>query len=284
MMQKLETLVNLLKLFRWKNLLIVGATQYGAAYFLIETISLKALITDLQMLALSISTIFITASGYVINDYYDVKIDYINKPQRVVVGRFLKRRSSIVLHAWLNTIGIIIGTWVSWKIGIIDFFAVGLLWLYSNQLKRLPLLGNIVVALLTGLAVFIVYIYFQKSVFLFAAYASFAFFISLIREIIKDMEDVEGDRKFGCKTLPIAIGIRNSKFVIYFISSVFVLAVAILLQHEPKFWWVFSGLVLMLGWLNYKLFKADKSIDFANLSTLSKQIMILGLISMIFFK
>jgi len=284
MMKKVEILVNLLKLLRWKNLLIVGVTQYAAAFFLIESLSIQSLLANLQMLILSISTVLITASGYVINDYYDVKIDYINKPDRVVVGRFLKRRSSIILHAWLNTIGLLLGTWVSWKIGVIDFFAIGLLWLYSNQLKRLPLLGNIAVALLTGLAVFIVYIFFQQSVFLFAAYATFAFFISLIREIIKDMEDVEGDRKFGCKTLPISIGIRKSKIVIYGISLVFIISVALLLQHEPTFWWVFSGLVLMLGWLNYRLFKADKNKDFTNLSSLSKQIMILGLISMIFFK
>lgn len=284
MMKKIELLVNLLKLLRWKNLLIVGVTQYAAAYFLIESLPLQSLITNLEMLALSFSTVLITAAGYVINDYYDVKIDYINKPQRVVVGRFLKRRSSIVLHAWLNTIGILLGTWVSWKIGVIDFFAIGLLWLYSNQLKRLPLLGNIAVAVLTGLAVFIVYIFFQKSLFLFAAYATFAFFISLIREIIKDMEDVEGDKKFGCKTLPISIGIRSSKMVIYFISLIFLASVVLLLQQEPKFWWVLSGLTLMLGWLSYRLFRADKNIDFTNLSTLSKQIMILGLISMIFFK
>lgn len=283
-MKKIELFVNLLKLLRWKNLLIVGVTQYAAAYLLIESLPLQSLITNLEMLALSISTVLITAAGYVINDYYDVKIDYINKPQRVVVGRFLKRRSSIVLHAWLNTIGILLGTWVSWKIGIIDFFAIGLLWLYSNQLKRLPLLGNIAVALLTGLAVFIVYIFFKESLFLFAAYATFAFFISLIREIIKDMEDVEGDRKFGCKTLPISIGIRKSKMVIYLVSLIFLGSVVLLLQQEPKFWWVFSGLTLMLAWLNYRLFKADKNIDFTKLSTLSKQIMILGLISMIFFK
>lgn len=283
-MKKIELFVNLLKLLRWKNLLIVGVTQYAAAYLLIESLPLQSLITNLEMLALSISTVLITAAGYVINDYYDVKIDYINKPQRVVVGRFLKRRSSIVLHAWLNTIGILLGTWVSWEIGIIDFFAIGLLWLYSNQLKRLPLLGNIAVALLTGLAVFIVYIFFKESLFLFAAYATFAFFISLIREIIKDMEDVEGDRKFGCKTLPISIGIRKSKMVIYLVSLIFLGSVVLLLQQEPKFWWVFSGLTLMLAWLNYRLFKADKNIDFTKLSTLSKQIMILGLISMIFFK
>ena len=275
---------NLLKLIRWNNLLIVAVSQYSAAYFLMESMEVNALLRDPKMFFLCLGTIMITAAGYVINDYYDVKIDYVNKPERVVVGRFLKRRPVIILHATLNTLGVLAGVLVLWQIGAINFFVVGLLWLYSNQLKRLPLLGNLTVALLTGLSVFVVYVLYRESIFLFATYAFFAFFISLIREIIKDMEDVEGDKKFDCKTLPIAIGIRKSKLVIYLICAIFLIVVAALLQQEPKFWYVFSGLVLMLGWLSKQLFHADKSIDFANLSTLSKQIMILGLISMIFLK
>jgi len=275
---------NLFKLIRWFNLLIVAVTQYSAAYFLIESMELQELLMNPKMLFLCLGTIMITAAGYVINDYYDVKIDYINKPERVVVGRFVKRRSIIILHATLNTLGVLAGILVSWQIGVINFLVVGLLWLYSNQLKRLPLLGNITVAFLTGLSVFVVYVLHRESIFLFATYAFFAFFISLIREIIKDMEDVEGDKKFDLKTLPIVIGIRKSKLVIYLICAIFLLVVATFMQQEPKFWWVFSGLVLMLGWLSNQLFKADKSIDFAKLSTLSKQIMILGLISMIFLK
>ena len=272
------------KLVRWKNLLIIMATQYLAAYFLGGELTLEELFTDLNMLCLSLSTVFIAAGGYVINDYYDVKIDYVNKPDRVVVGRFLMRRYILFLHAFLNTIGIIVGFLASWKIGIIAFFAAGLLWLYSNLLKRLPLLGNFMVALLTASSVFIVFVYYNVSFFLFAAYTAFAFFISLIREIIKDMEDIEGDKKFDCKTLPIVLGIRKSKLVIYLINIIFLITVALLLNREPKFWWILSGLFVMMGLHNYLLYRADKTKDFTRLSTFTKQIMILGLISMIFFK
>ena len=284
-MKRISLIVkNLLKLIRWNNLLIVAITQYSAAYFLIASMELKVLLLNPSMFLLCLGTVMITAAGYVINDYYDIKIDYVNKPERVVVGRYLKRRSIIILHATLNTLGVLAGLVISWQIGLINFLAVGLLWLYSNQLKRLPLLGNLSVALLTGLSVFIIYVLFRESVFLFATYAFFAFFISLIREIVKDMEDVEGDKKFNCKTLPIAIGIRKSKLVIYLISAIFLVVVAALMAQEPKFWWVFSGLLILLGWLSKQLYKADKSIDFARLSALSKQIMILGLFSMIFMK
>lgn len=272
------------KLVRWKNLLIIMATQYLAAYFLGGNITLKSLLSDINMLGVSLTTVFIAAAGYVINDYYDVKIDYVNKPDRVVVGRYLMRRYILFLHAFLNTIGISTGFFVSWKIGLIAFFAAGFLWLYSNLLKRLPLLGNLMVALLTASSVFIIYVHYNVSFFLFAAYTAFAFFISLIREIIKDMEDIEGDKKFDCKTLPIVLGLRNSKLVIYLVNIIFLLTVAFLMNKEPKFWWILSGLVVLMGVHNYMLFRADKTRDFARLSTFTKLIMILGLISMIFFK
>jgi 4-hydroxybenzoate polyprenyltransferase len=242
------------------------------------------LFRNTDMLILSLSTILIAAAGYVINDYYDIKIDYVNRPDRVVVGRFLKRRAILFIHAGFNTLGIAGGLYVSLELGLVNFFAAGLLWLYSNQLKRMPLWGNLSVAILTGLAVFVVYILFRESIFLFAAYSFFAFFISLIREIIKDLEDIEGDRKFDCKTLPIVLGQRKTKIVIYLVSIIFIFVVAILLQREPKFWYVLGGLTLMLGLLNFILGQADKTLDYANLSRLSKQIMILGLISMIFLK
>ena len=273
-----------LKLLRWNNLLIVMVTQYAVAYFLIDSMIFQDLLFNPKMLALSISTIFITAAGYLINDYYDIKIDYVNKPQRVVVGRFLNRRSIIIFHATLNTLGIAGGFWVSWELGTINLLAAGLLWLYSNQLKRLPFIGNLTVAFLTGLSVVVVYILLRESIFLIGAYAVFAFYISLIREIIKDMEDVEGDKKFGCKTLPISVGVRKSKMIIYLIILLFILSVVVLLQHEPKFWWILSGLTIMLTLLGHRLYKADKNIDFTNLSKLSKQIMILGLVSLIFFR
>jgi 4-hydroxybenzoate polyprenyltransferase len=273
-----------MRIFRWKNLLIILATQYLSAFCLIEGQMIDELFLNTDMLILALSTILIAAAGNVINDYYDIKIDYVNRPNQVVVGRYLKRRAILFIHAGFNTLGILGGFLISWQIGLVNILAAGLLWLYSNQLKRLPLWGNLTVAILTGLAVFVVYILFRESFFLFAAYSFFAFFISLIREIIKDLEDIEGDSKFDLKTLPIVLGQRKTKIVIYFISIVFIIVVAVLLQREPKFWYVLGGLTLMLSLLNFILGRADKTVDFANLSRLSKQIMILGLISMIFLK
>ena len=279
----MQVLTHFAKLIRWPNLLIIAITQSMVAILLVEGNTMSSVRLDVVFIVMVISTILIAAGGYLINDYYDIKIDYINKPARVVAGRFIKRRNILFAHTFLTALGILGGAYVSIEIGVINVVAAGILWLYSNQLKRLPFWGNLSVAVLTGLSVYIVYMYYQQSLFLITSYAAFAFFISLIREILKDMEDIKGDQAFGCKTLPIVIGIRKTKLVVYFISVLFLLVVAYFLRAEPKFIPVFSGLVLVLTILILGVYKADKTKDFRKLSGLCKIIMILGLLSMLLF-
>src|SRR5690606_10281975 len=135
-------------------------------------------IEDPNLYLLILSTVLLTASGYMINDYYDIKIDYINKPDEVVVGKTIKRRAVMFLHSITNISGIGIGFFLDFKIGLINFMAAFLLWLYSNSLKRLPFIGNVTVAFLTGLAIFLVGFYYQSSLLLVSTYAIFAFFIN----------------------------------------------------------------------------------------------------------
>src|ERR1700755_641340 len=122
------TLSALLRLTRFWNLLIIGLAQYFTAFFLIG----RETLTDWKLFVLSASTMIIAAAGYIINDYYDVKIDLINKPERVVVGRGISRRYAILLHTALNAVGILFGLVLNWRIGVVNFFSVFLLWLYSN--------------------------------------------------------------------------------------------------------------------------------------------------------
>ncbi|MEQ8573165.1 MAG: geranylgeranylglycerol-phosphate geranylgeranyltransferase, partial [Fulvivirga sp.] len=184
-----------IQLTRFWNLLIIALAQYFTAYFLLSN---SSLVFSKEMALLSFSTIIIAAAGYIINDYYDVKIDLINKPKRVVVGRILKRRVAMIAHTVLNFIGIGIGLHLSWKLGALNFLCAFVLWLYSNQLKRIAFLGNLSVALLTGLSILIIGLFFEPDNILIMAYSLFAFAFTLIREIIKDIEDLKGDSSFGC--------------------------------------------------------------------------------------
>ena len=271
------------RIIRPLNLLIMAFAQLMTAYFLVETTQQgRPILEDVHLYFLILSTVLIAASGYMINDYYDVKIDYINKPEEVVVGKNIKRRTVMFLHSILNVIGVGIGLMLGLKVGLIIFIAAFLLWLYSNSLKRLPFIGNLVVALLTGLAVYIVGFYYQSNLLLVLAYAIFAFFINLIREIIKDIEDRNGDRKHGSKTLPIVLGFRGTKNVIFSIAAIFIVsivAVTYKLQNELLFYY-FGSLSLLFFLFLYKIYMADRKAHFTQLSILSKLLMLTGILSM----
>jgi len=185
---------SMLKLTRFGNLVMVAFTQYFTAAFLID----KQTVFDWQLFMLSVSTMAIAAAGYIINDYYDVKIDYINKPDRVVIGKSITRRFAILFHVLVSLGGIAIGVYLSWRITALNVICVFLLWLYSNSLKRLPFIGNLTVALLTGAAVYSVAILYRTGNPLITAFAIFAIYMTLVREVIKDIEDLKGDNTFGC--------------------------------------------------------------------------------------
>ncbi|SIS82136.1 geranylgeranylglycerol-phosphate geranylgeranyltransferase [Belliella pelovolcani] len=274
---------SLFKISRPANLIIVAFAQLMTAYFLVET-SRQGLpvLQDINLYLLVLSTVIITASGYMINDYYDVKIDYINKPNEVIIGKGMKRRMVIFFHTVLNFTGIGIAWYVSPRVGVITFVSAFLLWLYSNQLKRLPFIGNFVVALLTGVAIWIVGYYYQQSELLVLTYAIFAFFINLIREIIKDIEDRQGDRKHGCKTLPIVLGFRNTKRVIFVIAVAFVCAILTVTFkiNNASLFYYFGGLSFLFFLFMYKIYIADRKEHFTQLSILSKLLMLTGIISM----
>ncbi len=275
------------RLARWQNLLIIFVTQYFAAVFLAEgDVPSFHIFRDPYFLFLCLGTVMVAAGGYIINDYYDIKIDYLNKPDRVIVGKGLKRRTALFAHLFITFCGILTGTLANWKIGVACFLAAFLLWLYSNLLKRLPFLGNFTVALLTGLSIFIVALYYKHNSGLVVGYALFGFFSTLIREVIKDIEDLKGDETFGCKTIPILWGIRKTKFFIFFLILLFAILFFIIIRPYKilmlYFYLVF--LTLPMIYFVWKLVFADTKKEFSELSKMAKIIMVLGIGSMVFFK
>ncbi|MDR7132742.1 4-hydroxybenzoate polyprenyltransferase [Algoriphagus sp. 4150] len=273
----------LFRISRPINLLMVGFAQLMTAYFLVETNRFgMPVLQDYKLYLLVISTLLITAAGYMINDYYDVKIDYVNRPRNVVVGKGIKRRVVILLHTVLNFTAVGLGFIVSPSIGLINFVAAFLLWLYSNQLKREPFIGNFTVALLTGVSIYVIAFYFQKSELLVLTYAIFAFFLNLIREILKDIEDRQGDRKHGCRTLPIVIGFRKTKTVIFLIAAVFVCAIVVVTfeLNRPIIFIYFGGLGIFFVYFMYRIYHADRKHHFTQLSAMAKILMLVGTLSM----
>jgi 4-hydroxybenzoate polyprenyltransferase len=181
-------------------------------------------------------------------------------------------------------LGVAMGFLLSWHIAAINFVSAFTLWLYSNLLKRQPFIGNLVVALLTSISILIVEVLYHSGNILILIYASFAFFMTLVREIIKDMEDLKGDNTFGCRTLPIIWGLRKTKFVIYLILAIFAATVLILNERYSQLplYYFLIFLFAPLLWMLTRLIRADTKKDFHWLSSFCKIILLLGILSMIF--
>lgn len=257
---------------------------------------------------LCLSSVLIAAAGYIINDYFDLNIDSVNKPEKLIVEKIIQRRWAIRWHWMLSLAGILIGLYLDMTSGIkylslTNLGCAALLFFYSISLKKKLLSGNIIISLLTAWTILVVtfsegyFMLHEKGIlntskiyrFTFL-YAGFAFVISLIREVVKDMEDVEGDRKYGCKTMPIIWGMNASKVFIAVWLIVLIATVAIVQFYVLQFgWWMVSAyfvfaVIFPLLLVFKKLFEAQSQQDFHKLSSLIKIVMLTGILSMIFFK
>ena len=278
-----------MRLVRVQNLLIVVLTQYTARVYLVgphaangARITFWTLLTDTDLFGLSLSTVCIAAAGYIINDYFDIKIDIVNKPERVVIGRYLKRRVAMGAHQFLNVLGCLIGLYMSRWVFVLDVLSVSLLWFYSSHFKRQPFIGNLIVSFLTALSLIVLAVYYRQNTTLILSYAAFSFCLTLVREIIKDMEDVKGDARFGCRTLPIIWGLRRTKYLLYVLIASFIMTLFLIANSlgSERLAWIFMILLLPTAWLVYRLVLADTKRDFTYLSNLCKLIMLMGVVSM----
>ena len=265
-------------LIRWKNLVIVILTMVLMRYAIIAPLvsRIQVILANgsgdqvpmtlrfpwYNFVLLVLATVLITAGGYVINDYFDIKTDLINKG-KVIVGTRIPRRKAMMWHNILNIIGVLIGFYISWRsgytmMGVLFLLVSGLLYFYSASYKRQFLIGNIIVALLTAMVPLLVVLYEWPALyryytvhaisvpslrFLFywvAGFALFAFLTTLTREIIKDIEDFEGDIAYGRNTVPVVIGILSSKIV-----SVCLILVTIALLYLVWYFFIFDRITLI---------------------------------------
>ncbi len=298
-------------LTRWQNLLFIAITQFLFAWCIItpvyEAASQTPIVRGTTLFLLILASVSIAAAGYIINDYFDLNIDLINKPDKVVVGKIISRRWAIVFHLLLSLAGIAIAIYLDVTtrillLSIANFVCVLLLFAYSISLKKKLLIGNVLISLLTAWTVLVITWCETRNLLsplgvsrikitrYTLLYAGFAFIISLIREVIKDIEDMEGDRRYGCTTMPIVWGINASKIFIGVWLFV-LLALLISLQfYVLQFRWWFSALYsivfIIAPLINVflQLFKAQTSADFHILSSRTKWIMLTGILSMIFIK
>jgi 4-hydroxybenzoate polyprenyltransferase len=325
----MNKIISFSKLIRLPNLLIIALAQYAVRWGIIYpmyTFLNKQLIqnypdkitnpdiihfqvSEMEFFFLSLATVMIAAAGYIINDYFDVKIDRINKPQQMIIDKGIKRRVAMGAHFVISSIAILIAMLVSFKLGLWQYgfiyiaCAVGL-WVYSTEFKKQFLIGNIIVALFVALVPFTVGLYelhlavdkyrvltlppFEvnfKAMFNFiVGFSALAFLINFIREIIKDIEDMEGDKEFGCRTIPIVLGIDTARNMVSFLVIITMLIIGYVQMGQYQ-----SGAIISFGYLLvflqiplavivYLLLKARIPGDFRKPDILSKVVMLTGIL------
>ena len=299
-------MTNILSLIRWKNLLLIALVQVLVKYALFESYNIQLTLNTLQFTLLVLATILMAAAGNIINDIYDIETDLVNKPEKVIINKTLSEKTALNLFIALNLLGVGLGFYLSNVIGRSGFAVIfvlisALLYIYASYLKQTLLLGNILVSALVGLSILIVpvfdlipsitssnrelYLDIFKITF---TYAVFAFMINLLREIIKDIEDVNGDYKAQMKTLPILIGRDRTTMVVFALSFIPLLAVVnyIVSQLYNNMLAVIYFLIFVVGPMLYftiKVFSGEQKKDYQYLSNVLKVIMLFGVLSLLLY-
>jgi 4-hydroxybenzoate polyprenyltransferase len=315
-----------LNLIRWQNLLIVALTMVLMRYAVIAPLISKISVTIrnasvgpeammlqsgwFDFLMLVIATVCITAAGYVINDYFDIKTDLINRG-KVIVGTKIPRRHAMMWHNLLNIVGVACGFYISWKagyfwLGILFLIVSGLLYFYSASYKRQFLIGNIIVAVLTAMVPLLVVIYEWPALYRFyvvnsvsvpdfnfifywvGGFAIFAFLTTLTREIIKDIEDFEGDAAYGRNTVPVVIGILSARIV-----SVCLVIITVALLYLTWYFfindaitliYISSLIVLPLLYVVFRVISSKNRQQFHSASSIMKVVMLTGILYSVLVK
>jgi 4-hydroxybenzoate polyprenyltransferase len=306
------------RLIRWRNLLIVAFTQLLIWCCVIQP--MKSWNTALPFLngwhitLLILSTVFIAAAGYIINDYFDVKIDVINRPQKVIVDVYISRKAAILWHSALNIAGLLLAAYLARKIGnywvlSVQVLTTLLLWFYTTAWKRQFVIGNIIVALLTACAIMLLLL-FEPSLKPFlsfqffiqqagrlivnpagviAVYAFFAFMLTWMREIVKDMEDFKGDAEDGCITMPIKMGLQRSSYFVSFLGILTIVPLVIVAIKLLTGDWALLGMYLLLVLVLpiviviAQLHRKATTTHYARYSKYLKMIMVAGVASLIVY-
>lgn len=293
-----------LKLIRFPNLIIIVLTQYLLQYLILipafHEVGLSPLLSHFHFSIFVFSTILIAAGGYIINDLEDYEIDLLNKPEKVIINQFIPEQNAWKLYWGISLLGFFISLYLAFHVENLPLIfiypiAVFLLFIYSKSLKKSVLWGNLIVSIFCAFVAGIVIFAERENVWemkglgaeiskIFIFYLLFAFFSTLFREIIKDIEDEEGDRKNGCQTLPIVFGKTTAKWVGIFFGNVLLLTLGywLFLKKENGFdvgiIYILVGIIFPLIFSIFKFYLAKTKKEFHLLSQISKYIMLSGIL------
>jgi 4-hydroxybenzoate polyprenyltransferase len=274
--------LSLLSVVRGYNIAIIVLAQYLAAIFIFSPEqTLSNVIFNLDLYFLVLATMCVIASGYIINNFYDSKKDLINKPIKSKIDSIVSQKIKLKIYFFLNFIGVVFGFLVSWRAALFFAIYIFLIWLYSHKLKKYPLMGLFSASILSILPFFAIFIYYKNFSTIIFTYAAFLFFVLMIRELLKDLENIKGDIVQDYQTIPVTYGEHFTKILITLLIFLTMNPVYFLWEYPEigmmKYYFYFVGVVFFL-FLIY-LWKASTKKDYVILHNTIKLIILIGVLS-----
>jgi 4-hydroxybenzoate polyprenyltransferase len=294
----LMKIISLFSVVRGYNIPVIILAQYLAAIFILST-DLRALdvLLDFNLFVIVFASAMTIASGYIINSFYDSKKDLINKPNKTMLDRLVSQKTKLQVYFGLNFLVFLMAMLVSWRAALFFSSYIFLIWFYSHKIKKYPIVGNIMAALLAVLPFFGILLYYFKidgllenvrneKYYVIFAHASFLFLLILIREMIKDLENIKGDMAQNYRTLPVILGESFSKKVITFliICSIFPVYILIEIYDVGYMDIYFYVSFIVLIFFIMKLWNSNSRENYLLLHNIIKFIIVAGVFSIILIK
>ena len=278
-------MLSLVSVIRGYNILVLIIAQYLASIFIFSPEkSLKYVLFDLHLHFIVLATVCVVAAGYIINNFYDIKVDRINRPLRTGLDTFVKQSIRLQLYFFLNFIGFLFGFFVSWRAGL--FFAIYIfgIWFYSHKLKKYPLTGLILATMLTILPFFVIFVYFKNFSNIIFVHAVFLFLVIMVRELIKDLENIKGAIANNYRTFSVVHGEQKTKklSILLLLFSFFPIAILFRLPELGFMRYYFYGALITLLFVAIYLWKSETKKQYQFLHNILKLLLLIGVLSLVF--
>lgn len=277
--------LSLISVIRGYNILVLIAAQYLAAIFIFSPKKLlRETVLDLHLLFIVLASVCVVASGYIINNFYDVKVDRINRPIKSTLDSYVKQSTKLNLYFFLNFLGFLFGWFVSWRAAL--FFAVYIfgIWFYSHKVKKYPLTGLISATVLTILPFFAIFIYFKNFSKIIFVHAIFLFLVLMIRELIKDLQNMKGAMVNNYETFPVCYGEKRAKQLSIFLLLLTLFPIVVLFNYPELSYmrYYFYLAMIALIFVGFTLWKSTETKQYIRLHNILKLLLLIGVFSLVF--
>ncbi|MDB2494008.1 geranylgeranylglycerol-phosphate geranylgeranyltransferase [Flavobacteriaceae bacterium] len=267
------------------NLALIVIAQYITAIFIMAppSQSLSQILLDRSLFALILATVGAIASGYIINNFYDSEKDSINRPHKSTLEQYVSQNTKLILYFIINFIVVVIASYVSFRSVLFFSIYIFAIWFYSHKIKKMPIIGNLVSAILTITPFFAIFLYYKNYSGLIFIFGFYLFLILSMRELVKDLENLKGDFSLEYKTIPVVYGEKIAKIMIVVLVTVNILVTGYLVKSYDlgRMDYFFYGSVSLLCIVTILVFLAKNQRQYVHIHNLLKLLILLGVFSII---